>query len=116
METQTSFEAWTQEWLRRKEPFIKYSTFAAYTNIAINHLIPYWGEAKLTEISEDRVQEYVLHLVTRCVWMGRAASTSEAQGTSWWSSRASCAMRRWLDEDRGGPDIGFRVALVPVEK
>ena len=25
------------------------------------------------------------------------------------------AMRRWLDEDRGGPDIGFRVALVPVD-
>ncbi len=65
METQTSFEAWSKEWLHRKEPFIKYSTFAAYTNIVINHLIPYWGEKELTEINEEQVQEYVLHLVSK---------------------------------------------------
>ena len=65
METQTSFEAWSKEWLHRKEPFIKYSTFAAYTNIVINHLIPYWGEKPLTDINEEQGQEYVLHLVSK---------------------------------------------------
>ena len=64
MDKKTSFEVWSQEWLRRKEPFIKYSTFAAYTNIVINHLIPYWGATALTDISEEQVQEYVLHLVS----------------------------------------------------
>ena len=65
MEKQTTFEVWSLEWLRRKEPFIKYSTFAAYTNIVINHLNPYWGEKELTEINEEQVQEYVLHLVSK---------------------------------------------------
>ena len=39
------------------------------------------------------------------------------RGGSWYDPPRFCrsAMRRWLDEDRGGPDIGFRVALVPVE-
>lgn len=65
MEKKTSFEAWSKEWLRRKEPFIKYSTFAAYTNIVINHLIPHWGEKELAEINEEQVQEYVLYLVSK---------------------------------------------------
>ena len=39
------------------------------------------------------------------------------RGGSWCDPPRFCrsAMRRWLDEDRGGPDIGFRVALVPAE-
>ena len=39
------------------------------------------------------------------------------RGGSWYDPPCFCrsAMRRWLDEDRGGPDIGFRVALVPAE-
>ena len=39
------------------------------------------------------------------------------RGGSWYDPPRFCrsAMRRWLDEDRGGPDIGFRVALVPVD-
>ena len=39
------------------------------------------------------------------------------RGGSWYDPPRFCrsAMRRWLDEDRGGPDIGFRVALVPAE-
>ncbi|MBQ6470470.1 MAG: site-specific integrase [Victivallales bacterium] len=65
MEKRTTFELWSQAWLRRKEPYIKYSTFAAYTNIVINHLIPYWGATALTDISEEQVQEYVLHLVSK---------------------------------------------------
>ena len=45
-------------------------------------------------------------------------STRILRGGSWYDAPRFCrsAMRRWLDEDRGGPDIGFRVALVPVEK
>ena len=39
------------------------------------------------------------------------------RGGSWCDPPRFCrsAMRRWLDEDRGGPDIGFQVALVPAE-
>ncbi len=39
------------------------------------------------------------------------------RGGSWYDPPRFCrsAMRRWLDEDRGAPDIGFRVALVPAE-
>ena len=39
------------------------------------------------------------------------------RGGSWYDPPRFCrsAMRRWLDEDRGGPDIGFRVALVPMD-
>ena len=44
-------------------------------------------------------------------------SGSILRGGSWYDPPRFCrsAMRRWLDEDRGGPDIGFRVALVPAE-
>ena len=44
-------------------------------------------------------------------------SGSVLRGGSWYDPPRFCrsAMRRWLDEDRGGPDIGFRVALVPAE-
>ena len=64
MKVETTFEAWSQEWLYRKKPFIKFSTLAAYTNIVINHLIPYWGEKELRDINEEQAQEYVLHLVS----------------------------------------------------
>ena len=54
---------WIEIWIERKSPLVKESTFAAYSNILVNHLLPTFGELELTEITEERMQEYVFSLV-----------------------------------------------------
>ena len=43
---------WIEIWIERKSPLVKESTFAAYSNILVNHLLPTFGELELTEITE----------------------------------------------------------------
>ena len=54
---------WIVKWLQRKEQLVKESTFAAYSNIVVNHLLPKFGEMKLEQISEEVIQDYVFELL-----------------------------------------------------
>ena len=59
------YKEWAEEWLKRKEQLVKKSTSAAYGNVVINHLIPKFGDMKLSDITEPIIQEYVFELI-RC--------------------------------------------------
>lgn len=63
MEKNRLFSDWVIEWLEKKSSFVKASTMAAYTNIAVTHLLPNFRGVKLSDVSEERVQEYVIMLL-----------------------------------------------------
>ena len=58
-----TYKNWIENWVERKSPLVKESTFAAYSNIIVNHLLPKFGRLELTEITEERMQAYVFSLV-----------------------------------------------------
>ena len=58
-----TYRNWIENWIERKSPLVKESTFAAYSNIIVNHLLPKFGQLELSEITEERMQEYVFSLV-----------------------------------------------------
>lgn len=60
---QKKYSEWITEWLSRKERFVKKSTFAAYSNIVVNHLLPHFGNMYLSEFSENLIQNYALKLL-----------------------------------------------------
>ena len=47
-----------QDWVLNKQDYVKRSTMSAYSLLAINHLIPAFGE--YTQITESMVQDFVL--------------------------------------------------------
>lgn len=57
------YSNWIVKWLQRKEQLVKESTFAAYSNIVVNHLLPKFGEMKLEQITEEVIQNYVFELL-----------------------------------------------------
>lgn len=57
------YSEWIVKWLVYKEPLVKPSTYAAYSNIMVNHLIPRFGGHELPEITESKMQEYVFDLL-----------------------------------------------------
>ena len=57
------YSNWIVKWLQRKEQLVKESTFAAYSNIVVNHLLPKFGEMKLEHITEEIIQDYVFDLL-----------------------------------------------------
>lgn len=58
-----TYKNWIENWIERKSPLVKESTFAAYSNIIVNHLLPKFGDLELSEITEERMQEYIFSLV-----------------------------------------------------
>lgn len=58
-----TYKKWIEKWVEQKSPMVKESTFAAYSNILVNHLLPKFGALELSEITEERMQEYVFTLV-----------------------------------------------------
>ncbi len=48
----------SEAWKEDKRPYVKLSTFAAYTLILENHILPFFGESK--ELKEQMVQSFVL--------------------------------------------------------
>lgn len=50
-------------WKNDKKLYVKKSTYAAYVLIIENHIAPYFGE--LTDISEEKVQEFVLEKIKK---------------------------------------------------
>ena len=57
------YSEWIVQWLCRKEPLVKESTFAAYSNIVVNHLRPKFGKFALEEITESVMQDYAFELI-----------------------------------------------------
>ncbi len=55
---QKTFKEVALMWQTDKKRYVKKSTFAAYTLLLINHLLPEFG--KCTEVDEDHVQNFVL--------------------------------------------------------
>lgn len=55
-----NFEEWASKWMEDKKEFVKESTYANYSVVMTNHLLPTFGMYKLQEITNNVVQEQVL--------------------------------------------------------
>lgn len=62
MTNNTHFKTLVNEWLNHKKPMITPSTYANFTLIVENHLIPYFGKCKIGSITEADVQSYISYL------------------------------------------------------
>lgn len=58
-----TYEEWIYKWIGSKEKFVKESTFASYSNILVNHLLPKFGKYDIAQITEDKIQCYVFELL-----------------------------------------------------
>lgn len=58
-----TYEKWIYKWIEGKEKFVKESTFASYSNILVNHLLPKFGKYEITQITEEEIQRYVFELL-----------------------------------------------------
>ena len=58
-----TFEEWAVQWMERKKYFVKESTYANYSVVMINHLIPAFGAYELSEITSSVVQQQILSWV-----------------------------------------------------
>ncbi len=63
MSAYKNYAQWVRHWLERKEQLVKKSTYSAYVNITVNHLIPKFGHWPLRRFNEERIQEYALLLL-----------------------------------------------------
>ena len=50
------------EWLAEQGKYVKISTYATYSSIIVNHIIPYFGEMKPGQITVEKNQEFILYL------------------------------------------------------
>ena len=62
MTNNTQFKTLLNIWLDHKKPMITPSTYASFTLIAENHLIPYFGKRKIGSITEPDIQSYISYL------------------------------------------------------
>ena len=62
MTNNTQFKTLLNTWLNQKKSMISASTYASFTLIAENHLIPYFGKRRIGSITESDVQEYIMYL------------------------------------------------------
>ena len=58
-----TYSNWAAQWLTRKEQLVKESTFSAYSNIVVNHLVPHFGRVGLQDITEELIQSFAFHLL-----------------------------------------------------
>lgn len=56
------YKTLVNQWLIAKKPMITPSTHANFILITENHLIPHFGKYKIGDITEQDIQEYILHL------------------------------------------------------
>ena len=54
------YKDWVLQWLKERKPYIKESTYANYSNIIYNHLIPVLGNYRLSMIDNHILQEMIL--------------------------------------------------------
>lgn len=65
------YKDWIYEWLNEQKNYVKESTYANYTNIVFNHIIPKLGNYKLSELSNQILQNFILN----CYQNGRLDKT-----------------------------------------
>ena len=58
-----TYSNWITQWLPQKEKLVKESTFASYSNILVNHLLPRFGIYEIGNITEKEIQHYVFELL-----------------------------------------------------
>lgn len=56
------YKDWIYNWLIEKKDYIKESTYANYSNIIFNHIIPKLGNYKLSELNHQIIQSFLLEL------------------------------------------------------
>lgn len=61
-ESEITVRIWIEHWKRNQRPYIKDSTYATYSNIISNHIIPYFGDMYLRDINAGINQEFIKHL------------------------------------------------------
>lgn len=54
------YKDWIWEWLSYKKDYIKESTYANYSNIITNHIIPDLGKYYLNQLSNKIIQKFLL--------------------------------------------------------
>lgn len=62
MTQNTHFKTLVQKWLKAKKPMVAPSTYAAFTLIAENHLVPQFGNTKIGLLTEADIQSYIIRL------------------------------------------------------
>lgn len=55
-----TFNYYAEKWLRDKKSQVKHSTYVKYTNTVNNHLLPFLGNKKITEITTDILKNYIV--------------------------------------------------------
>lgn len=53
---------WVECWKQKQKPYLKTSTYATYSNEIANHIIPFFGQIKITEINHEINQQFILYL------------------------------------------------------
>ncbi len=53
---------WIELWQTKQKPYIKESTYATYTNIIANHILPYFGDMMMRNVDSKKNQEFILYL------------------------------------------------------
>lgn len=56
------FKDWAKEWLEYERNFLKESSYGNYSTIVYNHLIPYLGEYKISDIDQIEIQKLIIFL------------------------------------------------------
>lgn len=54
------YKDWIVNWLDEKRNYVKESTYANYSNIVYNHLIPQLGKYKLNSIDYKMLQQLII--------------------------------------------------------
>lgn len=54
------YREWVVEWLTYKKDYVKESTYANYSNVVYNHLIPDLGDISLQDFNHNLLQQYIL--------------------------------------------------------
>ena len=55
------YKVWMEEWLNEKKNYVKESTYANYSNIVYNHLIPQLGNYRLRDINNQMLQRLIIN-------------------------------------------------------
>lgn len=59
------YEVFLKDWLENKRYYVKISTYATYSNIVYNFIIPDLGNIYLKDFNHDMVQKYIIELSMR---------------------------------------------------
>ena len=60
MKNRIKYEKWIEIWLKSKKSFVKESTYANYSILVINHILPKFGKYFVDEINEAIIQKTII--------------------------------------------------------